>query len=130
MKGFNSRFAHRIAWLLLAMLAGVVLAGAAPAAEPAIEPDPASLDPAARGAYILRAAGCATCHTDVAGGGAFLAGGRMLSSPWGAIAAPNITPDPETGIGRWSDEDFVCVMANRPRAAPTIRRFRIPRTPA
>ena len=89
------------------MLASVVLAGAALAAEPAVEPDPASADPVARGAYILRAAGCATCHTDVAGGGAFLAGGRMLSSPWGAIAAPNITPDPETGIGGWSDEDFV-----------------------
>ena len=103
MKGFNTRFAHRVACLLLAMLAGVVLAGAAAATEP----DPASPDPAARGAYILRAAGCATCHTDVAGGGAFLAGGRMLSSPWGAIAAPNITPDPETGIGGWSDEDFV-----------------------
>ena len=103
MKGFNTRFAHRTACLLLAMLAAVVLASAAAATEP----DPASADPVARGAYILRAAGCATCHTDVAGGGAFLAGGRMLSSPWGAIAAPNITPDPETGIGGWSDEDFV-----------------------
>ena len=107
MEGFNIRFTHRLASLLLALLASALLAGAAPAAEPVIEPDPASADPAARGAYILRAAGCATCHTDVAVGGAFLAGGRMLSSPWGAIAAPNITPDPETGIGGWSDEDFV-----------------------
>jgi mono/diheme cytochrome c family protein len=107
MARFSTRFAHRIAWLLLAMLASAVLAGAAPAAEPAVEPDPASSDPAARGAYILRAAGCATCHTDAANGGAFLAGGRMLSSPWGAIAVPNITPDPETGIGGWSDDDLV-----------------------
>ena len=94
----------RGAWvLLLALLASAVFAPAASA----LEPDPASTDPAARGAYILRAAGCATCHTDVANGGAFLAGGRYLSSPWGAIAVPNITPDRETGIGGWSDEDFV-----------------------
>ena len=97
------RIAHGAGALLLALLIGVLLARA----PLAVEPDPESADPAARGAYVLRAAGCATCHTDVARGGAFLAGGRMLSSPWGAIAAPNITPDPETGIGGWSDEDFV-----------------------
>ena len=97
------RIARGACALLLALLASILVTRGAPA----VEPDPASLDPAARGAYILRAAGCATCHTDVAAGGAFLAGGRMLSSPWGAIAAPNITPDPETGIGGWSDEDFV-----------------------
>ena len=97
------RFARGACALLLALLASVLVTRGAPA----VEPDPASPDPVARGAYVLRAAGCATCHTDVAGGGAFLAGGRMLSSPWGAIAAPNITPDSETGIGGWSDEDFV-----------------------
>ena len=97
------RIARGACALLLALLASILVTRGTPA----VEPDPASPDPVARGAYILRAAGCATCHTDVAGGGAFLAGGRMLSSPWGAIAAPNITPDPETGIGGWSDEDFV-----------------------
>ena len=99
--------------LILALQASAMV----PRAAPALEPDPASPDPAARGAYILRAAGCATCHTDVANGGAFLAGGRMLSSPWGAIAVPNITPDPETGIGGWSDEDFV--QALRDGKSPT-----------
>ena len=94
---------HGARALLLALLASAMLAGAASA----LEPDPSSPDPAARGAYILRAAGCASCHTDSANGGAFLAGGRYLSSPWGAIAVPNITPDRETGIGGWSDEDFV-----------------------
>ena len=102
MARLSTRIAHRIAWLMPAMLASAVIGGAAPA----VEPDPTSPDPVARGAYILRAAGCASCHTDVANGGAFLAGGRMLSSPWGTIAVPNITPDPETGIGGWSDEDF------------------------
>ena len=97
------RIARGVCGVFLALVVSACLAHAALA----VEPDPASDDPVARGAYILRAAGCATCHTDVANGGAFLAGGRMLSSPWGAIAAPNITPDPETGIGGWSDEDFV-----------------------
>ena len=117
MARLSALFAYRIAWLLLAVLAGAMLAGASPA----VEPDPASPEPAARGAYILRAAGCATCHTDVANGGAFLAGGRYLSSPWGAIAVPNITPDPETGIGGWSDEDFV--RALRDGKSPTGRTY-------
>ena len=103
MSRLSGHVARCAAGLLLAAAASAMIAAASLAAEP----DPASPDAAARGAYVLRAAGCATCHTDVANGGAFLAGGRMLSSPWGAIAAPNITPDPETGIGGWSDEDFV-----------------------
>ncbi len=61
---------------------------------------------AQRGAYVLRLAGCATCHT-APKGGTFLAGGRELKSPFGSFFPPNITPDPETGIGAWSDEDFV-----------------------
>ena len=61
---------------------------------------------AGRGAYVLRLAGCATCHT-APKGGKFLAGGRELKSPFGSFFPPNITPDPETGIGNWSDEDFV-----------------------
>lgn len=89
-----------------ALLAGLASLSFAAAAS-AVAPDPASADPVARGAYILRAAGCATCHTDAANGGAFLAGGRLLPTPYGAVAVPNITPDRETGIGGWSDEDFV-----------------------
>lgn len=103
--------------LFLVLPASAMLAAAAFA----VEPDPASEDPVARGAYVLRAAGCATCHTDVANGDAFLAGGRMLSSPWGAIAAPNITPDAETGIGGWLDEDFV--RALREGESPTGRTY-------
>ena len=61
---------------------------------------------AGRGAYVLRVAGCATCHT-APKGGKFLAGGRELKSPFGSFFPPNITPDRETGIGGWSDDDFV-----------------------
>lgn len=52
--------------------------------------------------------GCAACHT--AAGGAFLAGGRRLKTPFGDFLVPNITPDPATGIGGWSEDDLVRAM--------------------
>jgi mono/diheme cytochrome c family protein len=66
----------------------------------------ASGDPA-RGEYVLRLGGCVTCHTDEKNGGAFLAGGRALATPFGTFHVPNITPDPDTGIGGWSTPAFV-----------------------
>ncbi len=59
------------------------------------------------GAYIFAAAGCAACHTDVKNKGPVLAGGRALKTPFGTFYGPNITPDPEHGIGRWTDADFI-----------------------
>lgn len=61
----------------------------------------------ARGAYVLRAAGCLACHTDAKNKGAPLAGGRALVTPFGTFYTPNITPDREHGIGAWSDADFL-----------------------
>jgi mono/diheme cytochrome c family protein len=69
----------------------------------------ASGDPA-RGEYVLRLGGCVTCHTDEKNGGAFLAGGRALGSPFGTFYTSNITPDPATGIGGWSSGAFVRAM--------------------
>lgn len=60
---------------------------------------------AERGAYVLRAAGCVACHT-AGKDGAFLAGGPPLKTPYGTFFAPNITPDPDHGLGRWSEADF------------------------
>ena len=60
-----------------------------------------------QGEYLFRAAGCANCHSDEKNKGAPLAGGRALDTPFGTFYSPNITPDPETGIGRWSEADFV-----------------------
>jgi mono/diheme cytochrome c family protein len=57
-----------------------------------------------RGEYIARAADCMSCHT--APGGKWLAGGTPLTTPYGTIYGSNITPDPETGIGQWSEADF------------------------
>ncbi len=62
-------------------------------------------DQVARGEYLFRAGGCLGCHT--APGGAALAGGRALVTPMGTFYGPNITSDPEHGIGRWTDEEFV-----------------------
>ena len=63
-------------------------------------------DPATRGAYLAAAAGCDQCHTDAKSSGHTYAGGRALDTPFGTIFTPNITPDRETGIGRWSLADF------------------------
>jgi mono/diheme cytochrome c family protein len=63
-----------------------------------------------RGEYMLRLGGCVSCHTDEKNGGAFLAGGRALETPFGTFHVPNITPDSETGIGGWSTADFVRAM--------------------
>ena len=57
-----------------------------------------------RGEYLARAGDCVSCHT--ATGGAPYAGGLRLDTPFGYMLTPNITPDPDTGIGRWSSADF------------------------
>jgi mono/diheme cytochrome c family protein len=60
-----------------------------------------------KGRYLFHAANCYACHTDVDNDGAPLAGGRALESSFGTFFSPNITPDKGTGIGSWSDEDFI-----------------------
>jgi mono/diheme cytochrome c family protein len=59
----------------------------------------------ARGEYLTRAADCAACHN--APNGKPFAGGLPFKLPFGTIYSSNITPDRETGIGNWSDDDFV-----------------------
>jgi len=76
--------------------------GPSPTGVPA---DFASTDPVARGKYLTIAADCQACHT--AKGGVPFAGGLPFNLPFGTIWAPNITPDKETGIGGWSDAQFV-----------------------
>ncbi|HKI98385.1 MAG TPA: cytochrome c [bacterium] len=70
-------------------------------------PDAAAIQ---RGEYILHAAGGCGCHTDYKHDGQPRAGGRGLKTPFGTFYSTNITPDPETGIGRWSEADFVRAM--------------------
>jgi mono/diheme cytochrome c family protein len=63
-----------------------------------------------RGAYLYAAGDCDGCHTDKKGGGAQAAGGRALATPFGTFYGPNITPDPATGIGKYSLADFKRVL--------------------
>ena len=58
-----------------------------------------------RGRYLTQAADCEVCHTRE--GGERFAGGRAFKTPFGVLYSPNITADPETGIGAWSDADFL-----------------------
>jgi mono/diheme cytochrome c family protein len=59
-----------------------------------------------RGRYLTIVGDCAACHTLTESGKQF-AGGRPIETPFGNLLAPNITPDVETGIGAWSDEEFI-----------------------
>lgn len=67
-----------------------------------------SFDRIERGRYLAVLGDCAGCHT--APGGQPFAGGLALQTPFGTIVAPNITPDPDTGIGNWTDEEFVAAL--------------------
>jgi mono/diheme cytochrome c family protein len=58
-----------------------------------------------RGRYLAIAADCVACHTVLDVGKPF-AGGRPIETPFGNIVTPNITPDRDTGIGAWTDEQF------------------------
>jgi len=59
-----------------------------------------------QGEYIFNLAGCEGCHTDKKNNGTRLAGGRAFKTDYGTFYSPNITPDPDTGIGTWSAADF------------------------
>jgi mono/diheme cytochrome c family protein len=72
-------------------------------------PDPA------RGEYVFRAAGCASCHAAEGATGAEalkLGGGKAFASPFGTFYAPNISPDPTHGIGDWAPVDVVNALVN------------------
>ena len=61
----------------------------------------------ARGEYLTYAGGCISCHTEDVDHAVPLAGGRAMETPFGTFYSPNITPDEDTGIGGWSDDEFV-----------------------
>jgi mono/diheme cytochrome c family protein len=68
----------------------------------------ASSEQIARGRYLTQAADCAACHT--AAGGAPLAGGYPLDTPFGTIYGSNLTPSADHGIGRWTKDDFFLAL--------------------
>src|SRR5262245_66478629 len=68
----------------------------------------------ARGKYVFGATGGCGCHTVPKG--PVNAGGRKYEGPYGTVFSTNITPDKETGIGGWTDEQNI--KANRPGRRP------------
>jgi mono/diheme cytochrome c family protein len=100
-------------WLLL-LVAALAIAGFALAWRPAIpavsESTPARFSAAqiGRGARLAAVGNCASCHT--ADPAAPYAGGVPLHTPFGVVYGTNITPEPDTGIGRWSRQAFTRAM--------------------
>ena len=90
---------------VLPALAVLLAANAAVAADT----DPQAYNQIERGRYLAVAGDCAGCHT-LPGSGKDFAGGRPIETPFGTLAGSNITPDPETGIGAWTDDEFVNAM--------------------
>jgi mono/diheme cytochrome c family protein len=76
--------------------------------QPAAAPANPTTQVIARGEYLARAGDCVACHTEPTGKP--FAGGRAMPTPFGAIYVPNITPDDETGIGRWTADEFHRMM--------------------
>ena len=101
-----SGFPRQVAVRALAVSA-LLLAAPAGAAEP---------DAVARGAYLASAADCVGCHTDTEHHGRPYAGGRAIATPFGTFYSPNITPDRDTGIGRWSEAQFLRALRDGVRA--------------
>src|SRR3982075_64909 len=84
-----------------AILAIILLCTASAAGQAQAEP---SAETIAHGKALTEAADCASCHT--ADSSKPFAGGKRIDTPFGAIYSPNLTPDRDTGLGTWSDEDF------------------------
>lgn len=99
-------FAIKASWIILLALPGAIAAlplsaqaqGKAPARQSLIE----------RGRYLAQAGDCIACHTIP--GDKIFSGNRPMPTPFGTLYSPNITPDPETGIGKWSADDFYRMM--------------------
>lgn len=61
-----------------------------------------------KGEYLTKAANCISCHTNTKG--LAFAGGLPIETPFGIVYSSNITPDKTTGIGNWTDKQFIHAM--------------------
>jgi mono/diheme cytochrome c family protein len=103
-----ARLLFRLALLLapvLPMLAATANANAQPVNQKRAAP---SMSQVERGRYLAQAGDCIACHTIP--GAKIFSGNRPMPTPFGTLYSPNITPDRETGIGKWSANDFYNMM--------------------
>jgi mono/diheme cytochrome c family protein len=91
--------ARAIVPVLLALVSVVLAPGHAEAQASAAE--------IARGKYVFGATGGCGCHTEKGKGKPVNAGGRQIDAPFGTVFSTNITPDRQTGIGAWTDEQII-----------------------
>ena len=91
----------RLLLLSVAFTALVALVSAPPAGA---QPSAADI---ARGKYVFGATGGCGCHTEPGKGKPINAGGRKIDAPFGTVYSTNITPDRDTGIGTWTDEQII-----------------------
>jgi mono/diheme cytochrome c family protein len=98
LEGQSAQGRHQI---MRAILACFLLCTAFVSGECFAEP---SAEIIARGKALTSAGDCASCHT--ADPAKPFAGGKRIDTPFGGIYSPNLTPDRDTGLGAWSDEEF------------------------
>jgi mono/diheme cytochrome c family protein len=91
----------RVPWTISAFTIGAGLMASVSTATTAIAADASLI---ARGEYLARAGDCIACHT--APEKPLFSGGRAMPTPFGTLYTSNITPDPETGIGTWTPDQF------------------------
>jgi mono/diheme cytochrome c family protein len=99
--------------LLLLSAALVLLTVLASPGEGGAQPTAAEI---ARGKYVFGATGGCGCHTEPGKNKPINAGGRRIEVPFGTVYSTNITPDRETGIGTWTDEQIIAAtrLGRRP----------------
>ncbi|MCE2781808.1 c-type cytochrome [Limnohabitans sp.] len=90
---------------------GDLLAPSKPASAAMVKATEAHIE---QGRYLALAGNCMACHTTR--GAAPWAGGRRIDTPFGGVYSSNLTPDPQTGLGRWTPQDFWQAM-HRGRSA-------------
>jgi mono/diheme cytochrome c family protein len=88
--------------------ASLVLAVAVSAASIGSVQAQSNSDVVRRGEYLARAGDCIACHTSPEG--KLFAGSRAMPTPFGTLYSTNITPDPQTGIGKWTADQFYQMM--------------------
>ncbi len=116
--------------LALGAVIGYAIAQDKAASRPPAAAKPAAPagDAAKRGEYLAKAGGCLGCHTVDKQGAVPYSGGRELKTPFGTFYGPNITPHPQSGIGKWNEQDFIRAVRHgkRPDGANYFPAFPYP----
>lgn len=92
----------------LPLLAGFLLAASETHSQAQSENARRATTQVERGKYLAQAGDCIACHTIP--GTKIFSGNRAMPTPFGTLYSPNITPDRDTGIGKWSADEFYKMM--------------------